>query len=196
VSIEPFAADWYGVIFTRAALPPPDTAWWTRVQGAQFTRYEIVGRAFPDWLVEAPRMLDVRNGSDVDWIEYHDPARRLYRAAWMVDEQLQACIYIDGRPELPERGWLASLFAARKLDGAARASLLAGRAPQRVDHGVLVCSCFGIGRNPIAACARELGAAATPVEIGKRLKCGTNCGSCVSEITTIIKATVAQAATA
>ena len=36
--------------------------------------------------------------------------------------------------------------------------------------------------NPIAACARELGAAATPAEIGKRLKCGTNCGSCVPEI--------------
>jgi assimilatory nitrate reductase catalytic subunit len=193
VSVEPFAADWYGVILTRAALPPPNTAWWTRVQGAQFTRYEIVGRAFPDWPIEARRMLAVREAPEVDWIEYHDPARRLYRAAWMVDDQLQACIYVDGRPALPERGWLASLFAARKLDGAARASLLAGRAAKSVEHGVLVCSCFGIGRNPIAACARELGSAATPAEIGKRLRCGTNCGSCVPEIATIIRAAAAQA---
>ena len=63
---------------------------------------------------------------------------------------------------------------------------MAGRALEGVDQGELVCSCFGVGRNPIAACARELGAAATIAEVGKRLKCGTNCGSCVGEIQGII----------
>jgi assimilatory nitrate reductase catalytic subunit len=135
-------------------------------------------------------------GAEIDWIEYHDPARRLFRGAWIVDDQLQACIYVDGRPELPERGWLASLFAARKIDGATRASLLAGRAAQSVEQGVLVCSCFGVGRKPIEACARELGAAATPLEIGRQLKCGTNCGSCVPEIQSIIGATVRKLASA
>jgi assimilatory nitrate reductase catalytic subunit len=56
-----------------------------------------------------------------------------------------------------------------------------------------VCSCFGVGRNPIAACAREIGPGATAVEIGKRLKCGTNCGSCVPEIQMIIGETLKQA---
>ena len=74
----------------------------------------------------------------------------------------------------------------RKLDAEARASLLAGRAMDGADQGALVCSCFGVGRNSIAACARELGTAATPLTIGKRLKCGTNCGSCVGEIQVII----------
>ena len=120
--------------------------------------------------------------ADVDWIEYYDPAHRLYRGAWMVGERLQACIYIDGRPGLPDRGWLAGLFAKKKLDTPSRMSLLAGRATQGADQGPLVCSCFGVGRNPIAQCTKALGAAATVVEIGKRLKCGTNCGSCVPEI--------------
>jgi assimilatory nitrate reductase catalytic subunit len=194
VSVEPFVADWYGVIFTRATLPPPDTAWWTRVQGAQFTRYELVGRARPDWPAEARRLLAVPEGADVDWVEYRDPARGLYRAAWLLDEQLQGCIYIDGRPALPERGWLASLFAARKLDGPARSSLLAGRALSGGDPGALVCSCFGVGANAIAACARALGTAATPAEIGKKLKCGTNCGSCLPEIQAIVRATAAARA--
>ena len=78
------------------------------------------------------------------------------------------------------------MFALGKLNGAQRASLLAGRSLQGADEGALVCSCFGVGRNPIVACARELGRAATPAEIGKRLKCGTNCGSCVPEIQVII----------
>jgi assimilatory nitrate reductase catalytic subunit len=78
------------------------------------------------------------------------------------------------------------LFSGKKLDAATRSAVLAGRAIEGADHGPLVCSCFGIGRNPIAACARELGAAATVAEIGKRLKCGTNCGSCGPEIQQII----------
>ena len=193
-SVAPFAADWYGVMFARVALPAPDTAWWTRVQGAQFTRYEIAGRAFPEWPSEARRMLAVPERAEVDWIEYRDPARRLYRGAWLVDEQLQGCIYVDGRPTLPERGWLASLFAARKLDAPARTSLLAGRALAGSDPGSLVCSCFGVGSTAIAECARTLGAAATQVEIGKKLKCGTNCGSCVPEIQAIIRTAAAARA--
>jgi assimilatory nitrate reductase catalytic subunit len=187
VSVEPFAADWHGVMFSRVALPAPQTAWWTRVQGAQFARYELVGRSHPDWPREARRMLAVPEGAEVDWIEYRDPARRLYRGAWFADEQLQACIYVDGRPTLPERGWLASLFAARRLDAATRAGMLAGRVLESSDQGALVCSCFGVGANAIARCARELGAAATTVEIGQRLKCGTNCGSCLPEIQAILR---------
>jgi len=78
------------------------------------------------------------------------------------------------------------LFGSGKLNAAMRASLLAGKALEGADPGPLVCSCFGVGRNAIATCARELGARATAVEIGKRLKCGTNCGSCIPEIQGVI----------
>ncbi len=186
VAIEPFVADWYGVIYTRAALPPPQVAWWTRVQGEEFTRYELVGRGFTNWSRDARRLCGASASADVDWIEYYDPAYRLYRAAWIENDQLQACIYIDGRPALPDRAWLAGLFGRRKLDDGTRISLLAGRATQGADQGAVVCSCFGVGRNHIAACARELGAAATPAAIGQRLKCGTNCGSCIPEIQRLI----------
>ncbi len=196
VSIEHFAADWYGVVLTRTALPPPEVAWWTRVTGEQFLRYELAGNTPADWPAAARRLLGVPadaqgddRTADIDWIEYSDPARRIYRAAWFVEDRLEGCLYADSRPDLPERSWLASLFSAPKLEAAARASLLAGRALEGSGQGALVCSCFGVGRNPIAACARELGRAATPVEIGKRLKCGTNCGSCVPEIQAIITGT-------
>jgi assimilatory nitrate reductase catalytic subunit len=189
VSIEHFAADWYGVMLTRAPLLPPDTRWWVRVPGEQFVRYELAGANPPDFSAEARRLLGVPAESapaEIDWIEYRDPGGRVYRGAWLVNDRLEGCLYIDRRPSLPERAWLAKLFAAPRLDAAMRASLLAGRAVEGADQGALVCSCFGVGGNPIAACARELGAAATPAEIGKRLKCGTNCGSCVAEIQTII----------
>jgi assimilatory nitrate reductase catalytic subunit len=185
-SIEPFAADWYGVMLSRVALPPPDTAWWTRVQGEGYTRHEIVGRSVPQWSREARRLLDVPEGPEVDWIEYRDPARHLFRGAWFVGEKLQAVICIDCRPTLPDRAWLGKLFGAGKLNAAMRASLLAGKPLEGSDPGALVCACFGVGAHAIAACARELGARATAAEIGKRLKCGTNCGSCVPEIQALI----------
>jgi assimilatory nitrate reductase catalytic subunit len=189
VSMEPFAAAWYAVMLTRSPLPPPVTQWWTKVQGEKFVRYELAGSHSRDWSVEARRLLGAPPGdalTDVDWLEYRDPARRVFRAAWFVNDRLEGCIYFDRQPALPERAWLSRMFTTARIDAPARASLMAGRMLEGADQGDLVCSCFGVGCNPIAACARELGAAATPAEIGKRLKCGTNCGSCVPEIQGII----------
>src|SRR6185436_7559071 len=81
VSIEHFVAAWYGVLLTRAPLPPPATAWWTKVQGERFLRYELAGNTPPDWSLEARRLSGVPTGEgapDGDWIEYHDPARNVY----------------------------------------------------------------------------------------------------------------------
>jgi assimilatory nitrate reductase catalytic subunit len=189
VSIEHFAASWYAVMLTRSPAAPPATQWWTKVQGEKFVRYELAGNHSRDWSVEARRLLGAPahdSPADVDWIEYRDPARRVYRAAWFVGDRLEGCIYFDRLPALPERAWLARMFTMGKVGTAGRASLMAGRELEGVDEGALVCSCFGVGANPIAACARDLGATATPAEIGKRLKCGTNCGSCIPEIQAII----------
>jgi assimilatory nitrate reductase catalytic subunit len=190
VAIEHFAAAWYGVMLTRSVRPPPATQWWTKVQGERFVRYELAGNHARDWSKEARRLLGVPANApagEIDFVQYHEPKRRVYRAAWFVDDRLEACIYFDQRPSLPERGWLARLFSGKKLDAATRAAVLAGRAIEGADHGPVVCSCFGVGHKTIAACARELGASATAVDIGKRIRCGTNCGSCVPEIQAILK---------
>jgi assimilatory nitrate reductase catalytic subunit len=185
VAIEPYAAAWHGVMLTRKSLPPPTLDWWTRVQGEQFVRYELAGQATDDWASLARALLGV-NGAEVDWMEYRDAGRHVYRAAYLVDDRLEGCVYFDSRPTLPERAWLSRLFTVPRFNEAMRGALMAGRAIEGADQGALVCSCFGVGRNAIAACAREMGEAATPAAIGKRLKCGTNCGSCVPEIQRVI----------
>ena len=67
------------------------------------------------------------------------------------------------------------------MGAADRLTLLAGRPLNRsADIGPIVCACFGVGRNQIDA---AIAAGSASVEaVGAKLKAGTNCGTCKSEI--------------
>ena len=190
--IEPFFVNWYGFVLSRAPLPEsvlraqPHLAWWTRVQGTQFIRTELAGRGTPEnWSAWAHQLLSASN-DDPDWLDTHDASEGLYRGALIEGERLSACVFLSPRPEdLPARRWLGGLFAQESLSDMDRMSLLAGQAATPgVDMGPTICSCFGVGRNPIAAAIRE--GCATPEALGAKLKCGTNCGSCVPELRQLI----------
>jgi assimilatory nitrate reductase catalytic subunit len=157
---EHFAASWYAVMLTRSSCrrrPVVDEG------AAKFVRYEPPGiiRATGPSRRAGCSVRASDSLADVDWIEYRDPKRRIYRAAWFIGDRLEGCIYFDRLPALPERAWLARMFAQAKLDAPARASLMAGRALEGSDQGALVWPSSG---NP-RVMARELGAAATPAEI-------------------------------
>ncbi len=184
--VEPFVVSWYGFVLTRRPLPVQTFSWWAASEGGVFQRYEIAGRRVPgDWSSWASELL----GADpaADWVEYCDESSGTYRAVHLQDERLQSCVFISSRPELPSRSWLASLFAKEKIAPLERATLLSGRPlDPAADAGATVCACFNVGRNAIeAAIAR--GCRDAP-SIGKRLKAGTNCGSCVPELRRMIAA--------
>ncbi|MDO9453327.1 MAG: molybdopterin-dependent oxidoreductase [Stagnimonas sp.] len=190
--IEPFFVQWYGFVLSRQPLNEttlrtlPHLAWWTRVQGTQFIRTEFAGRGEPaDWSTWAHQLLGA-SSDDPDWLDTRDASEGLYRGALIEGECLSACVFLSPRPEdLPARRWLSGLFAQESLSDMDRMSLLAGQAATPgVDAGATICSCFGIGRNPIAAAIRE--GCATPEALGAKLKCGTNCGSCVPELRQLI----------
>jgi assimilatory nitrate reductase catalytic subunit len=117
-----------------------------------------------------------------DYLDYQDVAAGIYRAAYLVGDRLEACIYISRRPDLPDRGWLAGLFERKRLETAERASLLAGKPPgARSDAGPLVCSCWAVGQNTLRRAIAEHGLTDTR-QVGARLRAGTGCGSCLSQI--------------
>ena len=61
-------------------------------------------------------------------------------------------------------------------------AILAGRAPKgALESGPVVCSCFAVG--PLDVAARDPRRRLVSVEqIGKALRAGTNCGSCIPEL--------------
>jgi assimilatory nitrate reductase catalytic subunit len=143
-------------------------------------RYEFAGRGRSPGAEWAHRALQV-NHPDADWVEFSDPACGVYRAALLVGERLEGCVFLSPRTDLPSRMWLSNLFAKKRINDADRAALLNGGPTASDDPGPLVCSCFGVGRNTLCkAIAQDR--LKTPQEVGRKLKAGTNCGSCLPEI--------------
>ena len=186
--LEPFPVDWYGFVLTRGTLDTLDLAWWTRVQGTRCTRYEIAGRRIPpDWSDWARGKLGAV-GNDADFINYQEVSSGLYRAAYIVNDRLESCLYVSKRVELPARGALSELFAVEKLTPGQRLALLSdGAVSEAEEAGPLVCSCFGVGRNTIRRAIAEH--KLTDVrQVGSCLRAGGNCGSCLPEIRALLGA--------
>jgi assimilatory nitrate reductase catalytic subunit len=182
VRVDQFPVSWHGFSLSRRAPMLDDVTYWTRVQGAQFVRYELAGRGSIEEHRGWARALFGIDDPSADWIEYEDRACGVYRAVHVIDDRIESCIFMSERPDLPSRAWLASLFAKHSLDDEDRVGLLLGQpVGAGADTGPTVCSCFGVGRNTICTAIREQGLK-TAAEISACLKAGSNCGSCVPEL--------------
>ncbi|MEO6079024.1 MAG: molybdopterin-dependent oxidoreductase [Steroidobacteraceae bacterium] len=184
--IEAVPVEWQGFLLSRQRATPPDALWWAHSPGDSVHRLEFAGRGAmrPDamWLKGALPGLE-----RADWIEFDDAVTGTYRAALLLDGRLEACLMVGARRSLPGRTWLASLFAQPTLDPADRRCLLLGRRLDGIDPGQTVCACFGVGANTIRLAIAA--GCATVDAVGKKLKAGTNCGSCRPEITKLVAAT-------
>jgi len=184
--VAPFPVEWYGFLLTRTAIDITNVTWWATLQGDGFFRYELAGREVPsDWSQWMRQRLGALDSGD-DYLDYHDPASGIHRAARLVENRLAACLFVSRRPDLPERSWLAGLFAKDALEAPERVGLLAGRpAGTQKECGPLVCSCFGVGRETLRRliAQHELTDAR---QVGARVKAGTNCGSCLPEIRALL----------
>jgi assimilatory nitrate reductase catalytic subunit len=182
VRIDPFGVNWYGFILSRRELALEEATNWTRIEGAQFRRYELAGRKPMAQAAGWSRALLAVIDDEADWLEYEDLGAGVFRAAHVVDGRIEACLFVSRRPDLPAREWLAGLFAQEALSSLDRASLLAGRAKSAAsDAGPTICSCFGVGRETICSAIRERGISDV-AGVTACVKAGGNCGSCVPEI--------------
>jgi len=63
--------------------------------------------------------------------------------------------------------------------------LLAGIDQSVVPTGKIVCACFSVGERAIRDAILD-GNLTTPAEIGARLRVGSNCGSCIPELKSML----------
>jgi assimilatory nitrate reductase catalytic subunit len=192
-TIAPVRFAVHGFFLARNPVEMPPGVWWARssVEGGYGYRIAVPANT-NHWSDIARDLL----GDGETYTELLDEGQGRYRAAVIHGEALEACVFLAKTPQaLPGWEWLKQQLAAPTLTEPARRALLAGRAPEAgTDSGPVVCACFGVGRNAICRAIAERGAI-SPEAVGRELKAGTNCGSCIPEIRRLItEATQAEPA--
>ena len=116
---------------------------------------------------------------------YRDAQTGRTRFAAYDQGQLRGLLFLAPEPVAVSREWAIAQLAAAGPAADKRNAVLAGRpGAGAVDRGAIVCACFGIGANDIAAAVKR--GCCTVGAVGEATQAGTNCGSCRPEIKRII----------
>jgi assimilatory nitrate reductase catalytic subunit len=124
-------------------------------------------------------------GADI--AEYVDERRGLVRIAAFRDGRLDGCMFVGPPAVLPSWDVVRGLFESDKIEERDRRLLLSGSNGDGArETGPIVCACFGVGLSAIREAIAK-GDAVTVADIGKKLRAGTNCGSCIPELRAIVE---------
>ncbi|WP_372958043.1 molybdopterin-dependent oxidoreductase [Marinobacter sp.] len=182
VTVTPLSARWHArLLRPRGASRGWQADYHTRVPQDHCDSWYLAGKQPEDWHRNITRWL----GGAPDLV-LEDSAAGTFRAARIRHGQLDGVLLVAREAShLPGTAWLASLFDGRELSRHERRGLLSARNVETEDIGAVVCSCFGTGEKQIAAAIRA--GAGTVEALGEKLRCGTNCGSCIPELKAAIE---------
>ena len=195
VMVAPQPMAWYGLLLRRDSIQLEAPDYWCRTAiegGFAYTLADVGQLATDQETPDAGRILAwLGVAATSDLAVYADPARSVFRYASFAKGALYACLFIArDRASLPDRATAAAMFA-EPIPDHNRSRVLAGVSLAGVaSPGPMVCACFAVGRAAIVE-AITAGKLASVAEIGKVLRAGTNCGSCLPELATILRETMA-----
>ena len=104
--------------------------------------------------------------------------------AWR-EGQLMLGWWCDIGEPVIDAGWIADAFLSPPETPTHRHALLSGKkSGETAPTGRIVCSCLSVGERAIGEAIAN--GCRTVGELGKVLKCGTNCGSCIPELKALL----------
>jgi assimilatory nitrate reductase catalytic subunit len=170
-----------GFALARGPIAFPGDTWWARIAVAGGAGYSFATNTSP-----AAWRDHFAGALTGELAEYVDEARGVFRAAAFVDGRLEGCIFLGPTgvtKAVPPWDAVKALFEAETVAERDRQILLSGR-NGLPDPGPRICACFSVG---LAEIETAVASGANSVEnIGKLLRAGTNCGSCLPELRKII----------
>ncbi len=182
-AVVPLAVEYYCVLLRHQPLSNDELRsvadYWAYAPGGHCHIYHLVLRQKPANFQQWARRY-VPNNSQ--WLAHS--AGNTHRFVGLIDNRLAGVLYCSTTPLTDHVAWLRRLFLLESLEPKDRQSVLLGHPPFG-SGGPVVCSCFAVGRNTIvqAVADQQLTSAE---DIGRALKAGTNCGSCLPEIKQLI----------
>jgi len=172
---------WYG--FAASAVEMEPTAFYSAIaRTSTGWSCELAGTDTPqDWEHQARRVLNLHAG---DASIMQDPARGIVRVAIHIDAVLRGLFFAAPRPLTVARNLAISQINSTE---SALAALSGVPGTTREDTGRIICACFNVGENTLRREIRK--GATTPGALGRCTNAGTNCGSCRSELQSLIDQT-------
>ncbi len=181
--IAPVEFAYRGFALTRQPLTLPAGTWFARQAVTGGAGLLFATREPPAvWREIAQRAMPA--GADI--AEYVDERRGLIRIAAFRAGRLDSCMFVGLPAALPSWDVVRGLFESDQIEEHDRRLLLSGSGGDgALETGPIVCACFGVGLPAIREAIAK-GGAASVADLGKKLRAGTNCGSCVPELRAIL----------
>jgi assimilatory nitrate reductase catalytic subunit len=181
-AIAPVSFTYRGFALTRQPAELPRETWWARVALTGGIGYLIASEKGPEFWREYARKLMICD----DLAEFADNSRGIFRAAAFREGRLDGALFLGPADAAPQWDAVKALFEAEAIADMQRRMVLSGRAADGLaETGPVICACFGVGLATIRQAIADK--TATNVEaIGKALRAGTNCGSCLPEVKRIV----------
>jgi assimilatory nitrate reductase catalytic subunit len=189
VTIAPQLYRLRGFVLAKEQPALPKETWWSRValtggRGVLLASNATIA-AWRDW---ARQFAD----DDAEIAEYLDAPRDTYRMAAFKNGRMLGCLFVGPAEAAPQWDAVKALFESESLEDGQRRVLLSGKSADGLAMaGPVICACFGVPLSAIRA-AIVSGEACDVAGIGRALRAGTNCGSCLPELKKIIVQTHAS----
>ena len=165
VAVAPVAFAYRGLALAREQLALPEGTWWARVALAGASGILFASNDAPmAWHERAPELFPA-----AILTEYADRQNGIYRAAAFIDGRLEGALFVGPAHAPPQWGDIRQM----------------ANGPGIAESGTVVCACFSTG---LAAIQEALTSCkVTSVEeIGRTLRAGTKCGTCLPELRSIL----------
>jgi assimilatory nitrate reductase catalytic subunit len=191
IRISPVVPLWRAILLRSDGLLPDRSLYWSRVPVQNGHVFDLAGLADLPEGRESERWVRSLLGAspEAELVIYADPARATFRYASVVHNRLEACLFFARDvAELPERDVLIAAFGS-ELTPDARLTLLSGCTDSHEAQGSggpTVCACYGVGRQALCDAIASRGLTKVS-DIGRALSAGTNCGSCIPELKSILR---------
>ncbi|NVK25682.1 MAG: nitrate reductase [Gammaproteobacteria bacterium] len=182
VNVKPIQVQQHAQVFSKYPLKL-DIDYWAKVRIS--SGYEYIC-AMQDTVALPMRWSQQATELSAEWSYFENSQSGIKTVICIENEKLQYVgFFAQYKPEI-NTDWVEKLFALNTITVEQINRVLRADVEPDFKNGKTICSCFKVGENQIIDAIVEHGDNSVE-KLGQRLKCGTNCGSCKSELKTLIK---------
>jgi len=206
VSIRPVKTDMQMLIYSKQAIPAealtPLTDYYVQTVQEHAFVYRLALLLDQKTATLQHRASDIQAwektvmqslSDKLETLTFHDAGVEAFQRVYVQSNELEYFTITSKQKPTVHKAWMDDLFQRGLLENADIHALLHYVPDPAFEQGKLICSCFKVHEHSITQAIRD--GATSVSSLGEKLKCGTNCGSCKSELSELVLETQSESYT-